>query len=80
MFVKVTVIFVLVFSDSFVWRDDKAKASGKRRLAVALIVIICTHQLLAAIDIIPELFKEQYPSKQKVVVLRPAQYFKVSMT
>ena len=76
MFVKVTVIFVLVFSDSFVWRDDKAKASGKRRLAVALIVIICTHQLLAAIDIIAELFKEQYPSKQKVVVLRPAQYFK----
>ena len=49
MFVKVTVIFVLVFSDSFVWRNDKAKASGKRRLAVALIVIICPHQLLAAI-------------------------------
>ena len=49
MFVKVTVIFVLVFSDSFVWWNDKAKASGTRRLAVALIVIICPHQLLAAI-------------------------------
>ena len=49
MFVKVTVIFVLVFSDSFVWWDDKAKASGKRWLAVVLIVIICPRQLLAAI-------------------------------
>ena len=78
MFVKVTVIFVLVFNDSFVWWDDKAKASGKRWLAVALIVIICPRQLLAAILSTCLTNKKLYRncSEHSIQVLRAAQYFK----